>query len=95
MLHVIARIVQHQRASQVGELFIGVAERIPLRKLLQRVIGQHGFEMLQRDNAVKTSSAVEPSNVATPTELSNTSWSKRRCAGWGVISSRALRSRRS
>src|ERR1700684_3402988 len=51
MLHVLARIMLHQRASQVGKLFFGVAERITLRKFLQRVIRQRGFKVLQPDHA--------------------------------------------
>ncbi len=53
MLHVLARIVVHQRAAQVGKLFVGIAERITFRKLLQRIIRQCGFKVLQRNGAFK------------------------------------------
>src|SRR3984885_6150841 len=66
MPHLIARVMVHQRAAQVRKLFLGIAEWITFRKLLQRVIGQRGFEMLQCDNAFKTqlrsSRAVERSD---------------------------------
>src|ERR1700733_5467909 len=53
VLHFFTRIVVHQRASQVGKLFGGVAEGIPFRELFQLIVGQRGLEMLQRDNAFK------------------------------------------
>ena len=74
-----------QGAVEIGEVVVGIAERICPRVFLKRIFRQRGLEMFQVTVLSKRSSEVVPSKVAMATELSNGSCSQRKRAGFGVM----------
>ena len=76
-----------QRPREVRQIVARIGERIGHRLGLERVVGQLGLDMLERDDAVEAELGRLPGNVATATELSKTSCTQRSCAGCGTMSS--------